>query len=153
VLTTPTNIRFIQCMHMVTFGTTKSAVGTITAYVGANIYSQISIGSIRCSSSVRMVPTGMRLFVTSMFAGAVSGTATAKVLIKIATPSFDGHDFTQDSLFMPLFSAAYQDSSSGLTIPCPLPFTEGQSVGMTYTTDKDATIVASWFGWLEPLEG
>lgn len=50
---------------------------------------------------------------------------------------------------MPLFSAAFQDTSSGITIPCPPMFTEGQSVGMTFEVDKAATIVSSWFGWLE----
>src|SRR5512139_3268256 len=31
VLTVATNIRFIQCMHMITFGTGKAAAGVITA--------------------------------------------------------------------------------------------------------------------------
>lgn len=149
VLTVATNIRFVQCMHLVTFGSLKVTAGTITASNGGNIHSQISTGRHRCSSSVRMVPKGKRLIVNAMFGGSVSGTAAASSIIRIATPSFDGHDYTSSSVFMTLFSAAYQDSSSGLTLPCPLAFTEGQSVGMLFSTDKAATVVASWFGWLE----
>lgn len=152
VLTVATNIRFIQCMHMVTFGSGKAAAGVILASNGAGAnYSQITTGFVRCSSSLRMVPAGKRLLLTSMFGGSVSGTAAAKVIIRIATPSFDGHDFTQNSVFIPLFSATYQDSSSGLSIPCPLTFTEGQSVGMVFEGDKAATVVASWFGVLEDM--
>lgn len=149
VLTVATNIRFVQCMHLVTFGSGKKAAGTITASNGANVHSQIYTGSLRCSSSVRMVPAGKRLCVTSMFGGAVSGTAAAKVLIRIATPTFDGHDFTENSVFMPLFSAGFQDSSAGLTIPAPMYFKAGQSVGMIFESDKAATVIGSWFGWLE----
>lgn len=149
VLTVATNIRFVQCMHLVTWGSGKKAAGTISATNGANTHSQIYTGGLRCSSSVRMVPAGKRLCVTSMFGGSISGSAGAKSIIRIATPTFDGHDFTTESVFMPLFSAAFQDASSGLTIPSPLYFTAGQSVGMTFETDKAATVVGSWFGWLE----
>lgn len=149
VLSVATNIRFIQCMHLVTFGSGKAAAGTITASSSGNIYSQISAGALRCSSSLRMVPARKKLLITSMFGGCVSGTAAAKVVIRIATPSFDGHNFIADSVFMPLFSAAFQDSSAGLTIPFPLVFTEGQAVGMTFEGDKAATVIGSWFGVLE----
>lgn len=152
VLTVATNVRFIQCMHLVTWGSGKKAAGTISASNGANVHSQIYTGGLRCSSSVRMVPAGKRLCVTSMFGGSISGSAGAKSIIRIATPTFDGHDFTADSLFMPLFSAGFQDASGGLTIPAPLYFTAGQSVGMTFETDKAATVVGSWFGWLEDAE-
>lgn len=151
VLTVATNIRFIQCMHVLAVGSTKSAAGVISASVGGQIYSQITAGSRRCSSSVRMVPKGKRLLVTSMFGGSISGTAGAGAIIRISTPSFEGHDFISDGIFMPLFSATFQDSSSGLTIPVPLSFTQGQVVGMTFSVDKAATIVGSWFGWLEDM--
>lgn len=141
-------IRFVQCMHRISG---SKAAGEIYAYNGANKYADISTGKLRCSSSLRMVPKGKKLIVTSMYAGIVSGTAAANGVVELATPSFEGHDFTADSLFMPMFAAAFQDASSGLTIPCPLAFTEGQSIGMTYEVDKSATIVGSWFGWLEPI--
>lgn len=149
VLTTATNIRFIQCMHGLTFGSSSAAVGAISASNGANTHSYIRAGMVRCSSTVRMVPAGKRLIVTTFYGGSVSGAAAASTIIRLATPTFEGHDFTASNIFVPLASGAFQDNSGGITIPCPLSFTEGQSIGMIFSTDKAATVVGSWFGWLE----
>ena len=149
VLTVATNIRFVQCMHMATWGAGEAAAGDITASNSGNTHSYITTGGVRCTSSVRMVPAGKRLIVNEMFAGSVSGTAAAAVIVRAATPTFDGHDFTTANVFMPVASGAFQDNSAGLSIKCPLAFTEGQSFGLTFTTNKAATIVGSWFGWLE----
>ena len=149
VLTIATNIRFIQCMHGLTFGAGNAAAGNISASNGGNTYSYIETGRVRCSSSVRMVPAGKRLIVTSFFGGSVSGAAGAATIIRLATPSYDGHDLTASGIFFPLASGAFQDNSGGLTIQCPIALTAGQSIGMTFTTDKSATIVGSWFGWME----
>lgn len=149
VLTVATNIRFIQCMHMATFGSGAAAAGNISATNGGNTHSYVAAGDVRCTSSVRMVPTGKRLIVHDVFAGSSSGTAGASVIIRAATPTFAGHDFTTSSVFIPMASAAYQDNSSGLSFTCPLVFTAGQSFGLIFETDKAATVVGSWFGWLE----
>jgi len=149
VLTVATNIRFVQCMHMVTFGTLKVAAGAISASNGGDTYSYIAIGDVRCTSSVRMVPAGKRLIVTTMYAGSASGSAAASSIVNIASPSFDGHNYITNNVFIPIASASFQDNSSGITIPCPLSFTEGQAIGLTFATDKAATIVGSWFGFLE----
>lgn len=150
VSTVATNVRFVECMRMVTYGSGKAAAGAITASSGGQAYSYITAGARRCSSSVRMVPRGKRAMVTSMYGGSVSGSAAAKAIVRIVTPNFAGRDYTADSVFFPLFSAGYQDNSSGLTIPCPLSFTEGQVIGMAFEVDKAATVTGSWFGWLEP---
>lgn len=149
VLTVATNIRFIQCIHGLTFGGGKAAAGNISASNGGNTYGYVAVGGTRCTSSVRMVPAGKRLIVTSLYAGSVSGTAAASSSINAATPTFEGHDLTSSNIFFELASAAFQDNSGGISIPCPLAFTEGQSFGMTFSTDKAATVVCSWFGWLE----
>lgn len=149
VNTVATDIRFVQCMHMLTFGTGKAAAGNITLSNGGVTYSYIATGDVRCSSSVRMVPAGKRLIVTSFYGGGASGSAGAAIILYLATASFEGHDYTADNVFIPISSGAFQDNSGGITIPCPIAFTEGQSVGMTFSTDKAATIVGSWFGWLE----
>lgn len=151
VLTTATDIRFAECMHRTSSGTGKVAAGTISASVGAQVYSQISAGAVRCSSSVRMVPRGKRLLVDALVGGAVSGTAAAQVIVEFSTPSFDGHDYIPDGVFIPLSTAAAQDSSLALALDVPIAFTEGQACGMTFTTDKAATVVASWFGILEDV--
>jgi hypothetical protein len=151
VNTVATNIRFIQCMHIVTFGSLKATAGNIVAtnLAATENYSYISTGKLRCSSSLRMVPAGKRLLVSSFFGGSISGSAGAATRIQMATPTFDGHDFTSSSIFMPLSAGAFQDNSGGITINCPVAFTEGQSLGMVYEVDKAATIVGTWFGWLE----
>lgn len=149
VNTVATNIRFVQCMHMLTFGSGKVAAGNISASNGGNNYSYIATGDVRCSSSVRMVPAGKRLIINAVYAGSISGVAAASTTVSIATTYFDGHDYTSSSIFIPMSTAAFQDNSSGLDLFCPMAFTEGQSVGMIFTTDKAATVVGSWFGFLE----
>lgn len=149
VLTVATNIRFIQCLHMATYGSGNAAAGNITASNGGNTHSYIAIGDVRCSSSVRMVPAGKRLIVTDVFGGSTSGTAAASAIVRAATPTFDTHDFTSSSIFVPIAAAAFQDGSTGLKLACPITFTAGQSFGMVFEVDKAATIVGSWFGWLE----
>lgn len=149
VITVATDIRFIQCMHGATFGATKAAEGDITASNGGQTYAEISTGRLRCESSVRMVPAGKRLLVTTLYAGSVSGAAAAASVISVSSPNFEGNSFLTSNVFIPLASGAFQDSSGGITIPCPIAFTAGQAVGMTFSTDKAATLVGSWFGWLE----
>ena len=149
VLTVATNMRFIQCMHMITFGTNKKAVGTITASNGGTTYSLVAIGQVRCTSSVRMVPAGKRLFITGLCGGSSSGTAAASAIIRLTSTSFDGHDYSTDSVFIPFASATAQDGSISLVLTTPVSFLEGTAVGMETTVDKAATIVGSWFGWLE----
>ena len=149
VNTVATNIRFIQYIHMLTYGSGKCAAGNISISNGGTTYGYVSTGSTRCASSVRMVPAGKRMVVTSFYGGASSGSAAAKVIVHISTPSFEGHSYITDNIFIPIGMATYQDNSNGLTIQCPLTFTEGQVFGMTFTTDKAATITGSWFGWME----
>ena len=149
VNTVATNIRFIQCMHMNTYGSGKAAAGTITASNGGQSYSEIATGKVRCSSSVRMVPAGKRLLVDVVYSGSVSVTADASVIVEIVTSSFGGHDYSADSVFVPIGAAAFQATSGGTTIPCPIPFEAGTAIGMTYETDKAATIVGWWSGRLE----
>ena len=149
VLTVATNIRFIECMHMVTYGTGKAAAGTITASNAGQNYSEISTGKVRCSSSVRMVPAGKRLLIDVIYAGSSSGAAAASTVIEVVTSNFDGHDYTADSIFFPLGASAFQDGSGGIQIPCPFSFTEGQTFGMRFETDKVATVTGFWSGMLE----
>lgn len=149
VLTVATNIRFIQCMHMTTYGSGKTAAGTITASVGAQNYSEISVGKARCSSSVRMVPAGKRALIDVVYAGSSSGTSAASTIIEIVTSYFDTHDYSADSIFMPLGASSFQDSSGGITLPCPIALTEGMAFGMRFETDKASTITGFWAGRLE----
>jgi len=150
VLTVATNIRFIQCVHIRTAGSLKSAAGVITASSGGQIYSQIDAGSRRCSSTARMVPAGKQLFVGGATGGSVSGTAAAGAIIKISSTYFDGHDLSDQGIFMPFGSISMQDMSVAYTFPIPAgPFPAGSVVLMEVTVDKASTITGNWFGWVE----
>lgn len=149
VLTVATNIRFIQCMHMVTFGTGKAAAGNISATNGGNTHSYIAVGEVRCTSSVRMVPAGKRLLVNAIYAGSASNPKNAISIINAASPSFDTHDYTTSNVFIPVATASFQDGSGGITLDCPISFTEGQSFGLTFSCDAAAIVSGQWFGWLE----
>ena len=151
VLTVATNIRFIECMHMQTYGSGKAAAGTILASVGAQNYAEISAGKLRCSSSVRMVPAGKRLFVRSVYAGSSSGTAAASTVIEMVSSYFDGNDYAADSVFFPLGAASFQDDSGGLILSSPIVLEEGAAFGLRFETDKVATITGFWDGWLEDV--
>lgn len=149
VLSVATNIRFIECMHMVTFGSGKVAAGTITAHVSTQNYAEIQTGKVRCSSSVRMVPAGKRMLIDGIYAGSSSGSAAAMTIIELVTCNFGGHDYTTTSVFFPLGAAAFQDNSGGIVLTTPIAFTEGQVFGMRFETDKAATITGFWYGRLE----
>ena len=149
VVTAATDIRFINCMHVHEWGTDPSAAGDITAYVGATTYSQIAAGDTRCSSSARMVPKGKRLFVAGMVAGATSGTAAAKVKVRIASSAFEEHNYTYPLTLIPGGAVGLQDNSVTFNQPIPLPVPAGAVVAMTVTADKAADVTASWFGWIE----
>lgn len=150
VLTVATNIRFIQCMHILTAGTARSAVGTINASNGGQIYAQIAAGSRRCSSSARMVPAGKKLFVAGAVGGSISGTAAAGAEIKISSTYFEGHDLTSQLIFIPFGSITIQDNAVPYTFPIPTgPYPSGSIVAMEATVDKASVITGNWFGWLE----
>lgn len=150
VLTVATNIRFIQCAHILTAGSLRSAAGKITFTNSAIIYAQLDAGSRRCASSARMVPAGKRLFVSGAVAGSVSGTAAAQAQVKISSTYFEGHDLTSQLIFQPFGEIGLQDGSIAYAFPIPAgPFPAGAVVAMEVTTDKAAVVSGDWFGWLE----
>ena len=155
VLTTATDIRFINCMHIHEWGDTPTAAGIITAEHddggGSVIYSQIALGDTRCASSARMVPAGKKLFVQGMVAGATSGTAAAKVKIRVTSSYFDGHDYTYPLTLVPFGAVGLQDSSVTFNPPVPITVPAGAIIAMTASSDKEADVTASWFGWVEDI--
>jgi len=154
VTTTPTDIKFIQCAHMSTYGATKRAEGDIIfRKVGTPIeeYNMIAEKSNRCSSSARMVPAGKKLFVVGLVGGSVSGTAGAGTTLEIGTSYFFDHDYTEDAILIPQIGVGLQDASATFSSPMPMSFPEKTIVGMLVTTDKAATISASWIGWIEDM--
>jgi len=152
VTTDATDIRFIQCMHIGSVGSGGAAAGDITASNGGTVYSQISTGEVRCSSSARMVPAGKRLLVTGAAASAVSGTSTARVIVRIVATSINNHEYIDPLVLVPQASIGVQDGSEAMGFDPPLMMSEGNIMGMAQTTDKAATISGSWFGIYEDDE-
>lgn len=152
VLTTATDIRFINCLHIHEYGTVAQAAGDITASNGGTIYSQISTGEVRCSSSARMVPAGKKIFVMGAVAGSVSGTAAAGTVVRIVASELDNHIYTGNQfMLVSQGSIGIQDGSEAFNFLVPFPFNAGTVIALTLTTDKAATISGSWFGWEENL--
>jgi len=149
VLTAATDIRFINCLHIHDVGANSSAAGTITASNGGTTYAEISAGNVRCTSSMRMVPTGKTCYIAGAVAGAVSGTSAAKVIVKVVASELDAHQYIDPLILIPYGGVAVQDVSEAYNFPVPLKFTAGSVVGLILTTDKAATVTGSWFGWLE----
>lgn len=149
VLTVATDIRFINCLHVHEIGTVAEAAGDIIASNGGTTYAQVSQGDVRCTSSMRMIQAGKVCYIAGVVGGGVSGTSAAKVILKIAASELDAFQYTDPLILFPYGGVAVQDTSETFNFPIPLRFTEGAVVGMILSTDKAATITASWFGWLE----
>ena len=148
VTTQATNVRFIQCMHMLTYGSQKQAAGNISATHDGTTYSYIKSGQRRCSSSLRRVPNGKICIVRSVYGSSISGTSDARAQIRFVATYLDGEDFTEDAITFPHQSIGVQDgaeSSSNLAMSFP----EGVVIGFEVTCDKSATINAGFMGHIE----
>ena len=153
VLSVATDMRFIQCSHINTYGSTKAAVGDIifSDAVTTDAYNQIDALSNRCSSSMRMVPKGKRGVIMGAVGSCISGTAAAGGFISLVSSYFAGHDYTEDTILIPFSSIGLQDGSQAVNLPIPLTVPEGAVVGMICSVDKAATLTGDWFGWLEDV--
>lgn len=152
VQTTATDIRFVQCTHVKTYGSLKKAVGNISVYTaGPVIYSYINAGYRRCSSSFRRVPAGKRLMIKSLHGGCISGSSDAKCVIRIVTTKIDEYDYTEEGFFLPVMSLVFQDNSVSLPLDMPVPVESGVIVGMEYDVDKAATIAGGYSGYFEDV--
>jgi len=152
VLTVATNIRFIQCMHVVGAGSLggSGAGGVITATNGGNTYSQINTGETRCSSSFRMVPAGYQLRIAAAVGSSTSGTAATSTNIRLVANYIAGHTYKNPLILIPFGSVGVQDNAVSLDFPPGESFPPGTVIGATHTSDKGATIDVTWFGYLEP---
>lgn len=151
VFTSAIDIRFVQCLHMVTFGSNKAAEGDIILSAGGQVYSGVVAGGIRCSSSARMVPRGHRLLVKNISVGAVSGTA-ARCEIQLGCTFFEGHDYTEDRVLVPIDEWLLKDNSVTPLMDMPYVFPSGSVVALQVTSDKSATVSASFRGAIEEIE-
>jgi len=146
--------RFVQCMHIETFGSGKAAAGDIyLRRIGgdAQNFAMIALGKVRCASSVRMVPRGKRLIITGAVASSTSGTAAASCRVELAASMIDSHNYVYPSVFIPMAGIGFQDNGFGMNMAPLAAVPEGVLVGLTFTIDKAGTISGSWFGFLETV--
>lgn len=153
-VTIPATIRFVECVHMVTYGTNKKAVGNISVRrIGgdAQVFSYIAAGGVRCSSSARMVPAGKKALIKSAIASSISGTAAAGTEIFFATSFFGTHSYLDNLVFIPQVALGYQDNTFGLNFATPFTIPEGHIFGLTFSCDKAAIITGSIIGAMESV--
>jgi len=149
VLTVATDIRFVQCIHMVTFGSGRAAEGNISVTNGGVTYSYIQAGRRRCSSSARMIPRGKVGFVHAIWGGSASGTAATSSTIRMSSTAITGQSFSDTGLLFPHASISVQDSSQAVTLFEVFPVPAGDILAMQVSADKGATISGGWAGWIE----
>jgi len=149
VLTTATDIRFVECMHVHEYGSLKKAAGNISGTESGITYTYIAANKRRCTSSARRVPSGKRLFIHALWGGSVSGTAAASTTVRLVSTNLARHDYTEDAMTIPHAAISVQDSSESLTSLAVMSFPAGSVVGLECTTDKGATITAGFAGWIE----
>lgn len=151
---TPVNIttpfKFIQCVHADAVGTGLVAAGNISITSGGVTYSYIKAGDSRCTSSARYVPTGKRLIIREMVGGSISGTSAAQVRLSIVATQLATHIYTDETniIYIRHNQVALQDASESLS-GLFYSFDAGAIVAMVCTSDKAATVTASWGGWIE----
>lgn len=144
VVTTATDIRFVNNLYSLD----GPAARTVTAANGGTTYARINSGDVQFNQAAYRVPAGRRLMVNSLYAGAVSGTSAAKVVIKAEVSFFNGDHFAEDGILHPIGAIAVQDNA--VTLPFgPFPIPEGEIVALTFKCDKAADVVGGMFGWTE----
>lgn len=149
VLTVATDIRWVQCAHINTYGSIPKAAGTITGTYGGNVYAQIDTGRKRCASSFRMVPRGKVLYIDGAVGSSTSLTADTTTDMSLVASELDNHIYHNPLILIPFAGIGLQNGAIGFTFPPGVRFSEGTLVGGTHTTNKAAIITMSWFGRLE----
>lgn len=150
VPTVATDIRFIQEVHMSAVGSGGAAAGNISVTNGGTTYGYLAAGDKRSTNAFRMVPTGYRMVVHRVFPGAISGTAAAQVQINLGSSKINGYDFTASGILVKDIGWGLQDGSETMS-GVDYVVEAGEIVGCIATSDKAATIFASFSGWLEPV--
>lgn len=152
-----TDIRFINDMHVYTFGSGTASIGkghaqgNITAEYQGTVYAKIGINQRLQKSSARMVPKGKRLFVADTTVGSTSGTADARCTFTLVASHYNSKLFDNPFLFLPYNAISTQDNSVLFTWPIPLQFQTGTVVALEVSHDKTCTVEAAFHGWIEDV--
>ena len=144
VLTTATDIRFVNRLYSLD----GAAATNVTATSGGVTYARLNAGGVQFDQAMYRVPTGRRLMVNSLYAGAASGSSASRVVVKAEVSFFNGDSFGEQGILHPVGGIALQDNA--VTLPFgPFPIPAGEIAALTFTCDKAADVVGGFFGWTE----
>jgi hypothetical protein len=144
VPTAATDIRFVNSLYSLD----GSAARTVTATSGGVTYARLNSGDVQFNQAMYRVPAGRRLMLTSLYAGAASGSSAARVVIKAEVSFFNGDSFGAQGILHPVGGIGVQDSAATLPFG-PFPIPAGEIVALTFKCDKAADVVGGFFGWTE----
>lgn len=155
VVTTATNIRFIQDIHTLTVGSNLAAVGTISISqqgAPAIVYSTITPGMNRALNSSKMVPAGKTLIIRAFNAsgGAAAGGKSADIRLRTTShhglilPVSPNPVFLINDNFL-----SFNSGSSRLYLETPIIIPSLAVVKCTaFSSAGGSDVQASWFGIL-----
>jgi hypothetical protein len=146
VPTTAADIRFVNNLYSLDGG----AARTVTATNGGVTYARLNTGEVQFNQAMYRVPAGRRLMLTSLYAGATSGSSASRVVIKAEVSFFNGDSFGAAGILHPVGGTAIQDNATTLSFG-PFPVPPGEIVALTFKCDKAADVVGGFFGWTETI--
>ena len=146
VATAATDIRFVNNLYSIDGPTS----GAVSATNGGTTYAFMPAADVQFNAAVFRVPSNKRLMLTALYGGSVSGTSTARTVIKIETTFFNGDAFADQGILHPIGGVGLQDATTTLAFG-PFPIPPGEIVAMTYKTDKSADVTGGFFGWIEDV--
>lgn len=145
ITTTATDIRAINNIYSLS----GPVVGNVNFTSGGTRYGYLPAGDVQFNTSLQRVPSNKRLMVQTIYGGATSGSAAARVVIKLETSFINGDRFADIGILHPVAAIALQDTSTSIGGDGVLPIPGGEWVGFTAKSDKNATVTAGLFGYLE----
>lgn len=145
VLTVATDVHAILTVYSLGV----PVVGSVTLKNNGTTFAVIPAGSVQFNTGIQRVPAGYRLMIHTMFAGATSGNAAAKVTVGLYTSMVEGESFRSAGPVFPVAKIGLQDNSVTMPGFPPLAVTSGEWFGFYASCDKAATVTAGLFGWLE----
>ena len=149
VNTNATDILFCNCFHTLDVGSNGAAVGDIElrSTDGTATYKFMQSGSNHCRSTMRKVPSGYRLMISSISLGSSSNAVAGMWL---AADAIDREPVP--GVFFEYEEFAMFDSSIIKVLTQPISFEGGSIVTFRFNADKQGTFTANFTGWLEKIE-
>lgn len=145
ITTTATDIRAINNIYSLN----GPVVGDVNFTSGGTRYGYLPAGDVQFNTSLQRIPSNKRLMVQTVYGGATSGSAAARVVIKLETSFINGDSFADIGILHPVSAIALQDTSTSIGGDGVLPIPGGEWVGLTAKSDKNATVTAGLFGYME----